>query len=318
MCLAVNFAARLTRRLQDGKTCQFSRGVRITGAFIRFALWIVKLRHHAQAKLMQSPSDLPWIRYVLAAWVLLTLLFAVLSPSASAGLSFGARLLFWAVHVGVPLILLQIAQIAVSRCANQLSDWVSVTVSGFIGALAFVPVAWGLDALFPEEGDGSGSWPSELLSETLSTVVPVMLVWVSLNAPRLVRISEARSPTTDHTEDVKAPAFWAKTPRNIGRDLVALSAELHYLRVRTHDGDALILYPFGKAVEELGTAFGQQVHRSHWVALSHIAQIERRGDGATVHLSTGASLPVSRKYRKSLSETWEGPATGAQKPATRA
>jgi hypothetical protein len=259
---------------------------------------------------MKSHSELPWTHYLLAAWVLLTLLFTALGPSASAGLSFGARLLFWAVHVGVPLTVLQTAQIIVSRSASHLSDWFSVTVSGFAGALAFVPVAWGLDGLFPEEDVDTGSWLNELTSETLSTVLPVMLVWLALNAPRLLRITEAASSTA--TRNPEEPAFWAKTPRAIGRDLVSLSAELHYLRVRTTNGDALILYPFGQAVEELAAMPGLQVHRSHWVALAHIKDIARRGDGATVHLTGETALPASRKFRKALSQAWqETSVTGA-------
>ncbi|MEO9825640.1 MAG: LytTR family DNA-binding domain-containing protein [Paracoccaceae bacterium] len=252
---------------------------------------------------MKSPSELPWTHYLFAAWVLLTVLFTALAPSASEGLSLGARLLFWAVHVGVPLVLLQASQMGVARFASHLSDWISVTVSGFVGALAFVPVAWGLDGLFPEDDDGPRNWLGELVSETLSTVVPVMLVWVALNASRLLRITEAAPAiSTPNPED---PTFWAKTPHAIGRDLVSLSAELHYLRVRTRKGDALILYPFGKAVEELAALPGQQVHRSHWVAFAHIKDIERRGDGATVHLTSETSLPVSRKYRKALNEAWQ-------------
>ncbi|NNE88257.1 MAG: LytTR family transcriptional regulator [Silicimonas sp.] len=249
---------------------------------------------------MKPSFKLPWVTYLLAAWVLLTVLFAALAPSASEGLSFAGRVVFWAVHVGLPIVLLQLAQVAVSRFASRLSDWVSVSTSGFLGALAFVPAARGLDALFPEDDDGPETWVAAWASETTSTIVPVMLVWVALNAPRLLRIAETAGGAPSQERDNRTPVFWAKVPRDIGRDLVSLSAELHYLRVHTRDGNALILYSFGNAVEELADLPGLQVHRSHWVALAHIKSIVRRGDGATVHMSDGPPLPVSRKYRKVL------------------
>jgi DNA-binding LytR/AlgR family response regulator len=82
---------------------------------------------------------------------------------------------------------------------------------------------------------------------------------------------------------------------------VALSAELHYLRLRTAAGEVLILYPFGKAVAELGEhGLGLQIHRSHWVAAAHVRRVDRRGQGALCTLSTGLTLPVSRQYRAGL------------------
>lgn len=253
---------------------------------------------------MKSSLDIPWPMYLLAAWVLLTALFTALAPSASAELSFGLRVVFWAVHVAIPLVLLQGAQMGVSRLARHLSDWASVGLSALLGALAFVPIASGLDALFPDDDGGPEPWINALISEMISTVIPVMLVWLALNAPRLLRIAETKEAPRDESS-APAPAFWAKVPLDIGRDLVALSAELHYLRVRTAIGEALILYPFGQAVEELVDMPGRQVHRSHWVALAHITDIERRGEGATVHMSTGTPLPVSRRSRKELMLAWE-------------
>ena len=76
---------------------------------------------------------------------------------------------------------------------------------------------------------------------------------------------------------------------------------LHYLRLRTTAGEALVLYPFGKAVADLTEAgVGLQIHRSHWVATAHVGRVVRRGQGALCTLSTGLTLPVSRQYRAPL------------------
>jgi len=96
--------------------------------------------------------------------------------------------------------------------------------------------------------------------------------------------------------------FWSRVPPSLGRDLVALTAELHYLRVETTRGNALILYPFGQAVAELAAVGmdGSQIHRSHWVAHSHVVSIHRKGERVFCVLDNAATLPVGRRRHASF------------------
>jgi DNA-binding LytR/AlgR family response regulator len=81
----------------------------------------------------------------------------------------------------------------------------------------------------------------------------------------------------------------------LGRELVMLSAELHYLRVKTTRGEALILYSFGQAMAELAASDkGIQVHRSHWVARTHVAGVRREEGRMHCVLLSGATVPVAR------------------------
>lgn len=242
-----------------------------------------------------------WPGYLLFAGLGLTLLFTLLGPEISDGLSGGWLPLFWAAHVLIPLGLLQAAQIVLSRIPRfaALNPWAQTALSGILGSAAFAPIALILDRLFglaEATGDLDLSYPAALLDEFTGLAPIVVLVWLALNATRLLRLEPTAAP--DQTREVVQPDFWARVPRTIGRDLVSLSAELHYLRVRTTGGEALILYPFGKAVAELApTGSGQQIHRSHWVATAKVAKVDRRGQGALCTLTTGLSLPVSRQYR---------------------
>ena len=74
------------------------------------------------------------------------------------------------------------------------------------------------------------------------------------------------------------------------------------MRVYTARGDALILYPFGRAVAELPETDGVQVHRSHWAARAHMRGLRPRGQGGELVLSTGLTLPVSRANRSRVSD----------------
>jgi hypothetical protein len=249
-----------------------------------------------------------WPGFLTAAGLCLVLLFVLLRPEVSGGLTGPGLLLFWAAHVLIPLALLQGAQVLLSRLPGiaTLNPWLQTALSGLAGAALFAPVALWLDAVFGLSGatdDLGMALPAALLDEFLGLAPPVTLVWLALNGTRLLRLDPVTRGAA-LTADPAAPAepgVWARVPRGIGRDLVALSAELHYLRIRTTQGEALVLYPFGRAVAELaGLGGGVQVHRSHWVALAHVRRIDRRGQGALCTLSAGPALPVSRQYRAGL------------------
>ena len=240
-----------------------------------------------------------WPAFLVFSGIGLTLFLVFLGPAETRTLSAPSLLLFWTVHVVLPLALLQGAQTIVSGCwvGTPRSPWPQILLAALIGAVAFTPVAFWMDALFGlNEDDAQGL--VAVLDEFVNLAPPIILVWVALNASRLLRLPPLAHPE-DSTPDM-SPEFWERVPRALGRDLIALSAELHYTRVTTTEGDVLVLYPFGRAVEELADAPGMRVHRSHWVALNHVTGIDRRGQGAVVHLTGGLSLPVSRSYRKAL------------------
>ena len=253
---------------------------------------------------MSRPAlrTITWTQSLFLGWVLLTALFWALNLGATEGYSPGLRLVFWAVHVAIPLVLCQTAQIAVMMI-TRMSDWLAVLLSGILGGAAFIPIAAALDLVFPDaDGLEPVSSMDSLGAEAMSTFLPVVIAWVALNAPRLLTVKSTDAPDERPT----GAAFLSKVPPELGTDIVALSAELHYLRVYTRQGDTLILYAFGRAVEQLDESLGQQIHRSHWVAYAAIEEIERKGEGGRIRVTGGTWLPVSRRYRKSLFETVQG------------
>ena len=87
--------------------------------------------------------------------------------------------------------------------------------------------------------------------------------------------------------------------------ILALSAEDHYVRVRTDRGDGLILMNFTTAIEALGNGAGVRIHRSHWVsrrvATEAVANGRRKGH-QTIRVDDDTLLPVSRAGRKLLND----------------
>jgi DNA-binding LytR/AlgR family response regulator len=88
--------------------------------------------------------------------------------------------------------------------------------------------------------------------------------------------------------------FLARVPPHLGRDLLALQMEDHYVRAHTRLGSALILIPLRQAVEELGGLPGLRIHRSWWVARHAVVGSMQDGRNVRLRLANGLFAPVSR------------------------
>ncbi len=253
------------------------------------------------------PTLHSWPVFLAVSGVVLTVLFVLLEPEPSQSLGPGASVVFWSLHVLVQIAILQAVQSGLSRIwpARWPLPVLQIVAAGLIGAALFTPVAVWVEiflAVVGDDGAPAALSPAGLANEFLNLAPPVTLVWVALNLSRLLRLPLAPGPGAEADDRPAAPGFWDRVPRDLGRDLVALSAELHYLRVYTARGDALILYPFGRAVAELPETDGVQVHRSHWAARAHMRGLRPRGQGGELVLSTGLTLPVSRANRSRVSD----------------
>ena len=106
---------------------------------------------------------------------------------------------------------------------------------------------------------------------------------------------------------ISAPAFGRpaqgvvrRLPASIGRDVVALQAEDHYVRVHTRLGEALVLASLSDAIEDVEHSGiqGQRTHRSWWVASNGVVSHEQRGRQLVLILLNGVRAPVSLTYRQ--------------------
>ena len=86
-----------------------------------------------------------------------------------------------------------------------------------------------------------------------------------------------------------------RLPARLGRDLIYLKVDDHYLEVHTVNGHDLILMRMADAVAGLGE-MGLQVHRSFWVSLRHVKDLETVRGRHRLRLTGGREVPVSRTY----------------------
>jgi hypothetical protein len=243
-----------------------------------------------------------WLGFLGAAGAGLTALFVFLEPTPTQVLSLPALIAFWGAHVFLFLTLAQGAQVLVSRhVAPRANPWAAIAVAGIVASALLAPMALGLDYLMVaplDPAEASGWTWAGLIEEWASLAAPATLVWLGLNAVRFLRLPDPTPSTTPQGAEARTePAFMRRLPPGRRGQLIALSAELHYLRVYTTMGDSLILQGFGAALEQLGPQTGIRIHRSHWVDPAFVADVTRERGRTNVRLSNGLILPVARNRR---------------------
>ncbi|WP_130403487.1 LytTR family DNA-binding domain-containing protein [Thalassococcus sp. S3] len=130
-------------------------------------------------------------------------------------------------------------------------------------------------------------------------LLPYVIV-ISLAATFLFDTAEATDvPARDIAPAASEPDWLDNLPPELGRDLLLLQAQDHYLRVRTSLGDTLLRGTIGEAAEALGD-YGMRVHRSWWVSRSAIVTYRSRKGARVIVLSSGDEVPVGRSYWRNV------------------
>lgn len=110
----------------------------------------------------------------------------------------------------------------------------------------------------------------------------------------------------DSNESTVSTTFHRRLEPHLRHEAITfLRAEDHYLHVHTSHGTAVVRCNLSVAVDELGSANGQQVHRSFWVARSAIRSVKRHGNSYRLVMTDGKTIPLSRRrYRELTKCNW--------------
>lgn len=236
-------------------------------------------------------------------WIGLTAVVLILAVSGPFDtddtMTFPTRLVYWALicvstfFVGVVVS----GAVAETLRPTGLPSLTAYLVGGVVAGLPIAGVVWAVKAI----GSGVDSMP---LSDFLELVMYTSAISAAIVV--IYAVVEGRPPGAKPPAASVASAddhpFFRRLSRPIGRDLIALQAQDHYIEVRTTAGSELILMRLGDAERELADWPGIRVHRSWWVAHSHIARSARDNGRLVLHLTDGTTVPVSRSYHKAVSQ----------------
>lgn len=257
----------------------------------------------------------PW-KYFLAVSVGLGVVFAALGPEGSGDRGLVLTILQWQAQTMIPMAACVIGHLALHRSAafDRLNPWAKLPISGGLGAFLFSPVAYGIDLLLGEWPAPGASHLGGWLDELGSVSAPIVLAWVAVNAPFQLGYSFRREdadtpaappdspvpPTPPPAGPPGEPFFMSLLPAARRGEVLHMKSELHYLSVATRKGRGLILYTLRDAIRELPPDAGVQTHRSYWANLAHVKELKTDGRLATLTMSDGATVPVSRARVREL------------------
>lgn len=137
-----------------------------------------------------------------------------------------------------------------------------------------------------------------LIALLISGLVSAIIWAAASGADARTPAKGAEAPGT-HAE---ARAEAREPPRGLAArvplgQLVAVTAEDHYIRLHLANGEApLLLYRFADAVADLAGVDGLQVHRGAWVAAAAVEGARREGRRWWLEVGNGVSLPVSERH----------------------
>lgn len=262
----------------------------------------------------------------------LVLALAWMQPDGGAGLGFLPGLLFHGLHIGL-------ASAVAWWCSGWLlrtpvggrgSPWPWLVLAGALAGAVLAPVSLALEHAFGMvdiDRDPAAGLLGALWHEW-SQVVPITaLLWPVMNllvvwrqspagAPRAAAPTVPPSglhaqppgpdPALPGSEDAPPPSFLDRLPAALGRDVVWLQAQEHYLSVTTTQGRHLLLQALAPAVDDLARlgVDGMQTHRSTWVAWAHVLRLDTRARSPAVVLRDGTQVALGRRRLPQVVAAW--------------
>ncbi|WP_022702571.1 LytTR family DNA-binding domain-containing protein [Pseudorhodobacter ferrugineus] len=198
------------------------------------------------------------------------------------------RILYWVVVVAVTFAAGSGVSSVVHSALGRRQPWLCHTVS--IAAIGLTVTA----ALSLLNLAAFGLW-FENWTVLLSRLGMVTLISAVVELSSLALRAELPAELRAEGRGTRA-AILDRLPFDKRGEIVALSAEDHYVRIVTTKGAALVLMRLSDAVKEVGDTAGLQIHRSHWVAVHQVKDVKRAGDRAEVLSSDGTNRPISRSF----------------------
>jgi len=245
---------------------------------------------------MTRLKDLPAELLVMA---VLALILGLLGPFSTFDLPVASRVGLW-LAMGLSGYACFRPVIAAGRSlAEQAHMPLSVAI-GLACIIASIPVTMLVGLLLGNGLDSTSlvhSYPYVLFVGGIATTIQFLLFARRPVAPPTAAL-EAEAPRAPSfappSPEPKPAAFLDRLPPHLGRDLLCLEMEDHYVRAHTAQGSTLLLMRMRDAVGELGGIDGERVHRSWWVARAAVSGTERRDRATFLRLSNGLDVPVAR------------------------
>ncbi len=207
------------------------------------------------------------------------------------------RVAYWVVNMWIGFMILattmRLSILVALRTDTPI--WFAIALGVAIGALPLTLILSLFSGFFWPPAHGRFGTDYVQYGQALVMSEPLAFGFYYLmqrNWPKPAPAPSTSAPSSPASSS-RATGFLDRLPPRLGRELLCLKMEDHYVRAHTTRGSDLILTPLKDAVAELGDE-GLQVHRSWWVARRAVSEPIARGRNLYLRLSTGLEVPVSR------------------------
>jgi hypothetical protein len=236
----------------------------------------------------------------LAIMTALGVFLGVIGPFGSFyGGPVGVRIAYWIANmwIGFFVVSTSVRLSLVAAFRLDLPIWFALATGVAIGSLPLALVLNVFSARFWPPNHGHLTPLLVQYGNALVLAEPVSFAYYFL-VDRGWRSAAMWSPTPRAASAEPRPGggggFLDRLPPRLGRDLLCLQMEDHYVRAHTAKGSDLVLTPLKDAIAELADTDGLQVHRSWWVARSAVVEPVASGRKIALRLNNGLEVPVSR------------------------
>lgn len=120
-----------------------------------------------------------------------------------------------------------------------------------------------------------------------------ILVLFSLGTAFVIVPNYRRTSFWHYRQNISDNALELIIPAAIRGSIISVSAQDHYVLITTKKGTHLHRMGLAEALGKLPENDGIQVHRSHWVAISAMRKLDKKGNRHFVSLQNGDAIPVS-------------------------
>ena len=227
---------------------------------------------------------------LIAIWATVTAGCVLAGPFGTIAAPLAVRAAYWPLATTVATAFSIFIVVSTQRHGpERWPGWVKSVIGSLIFAVVYAGFLTPLTSAF-FGGGGAGDY-LELVIYAAPIAVAIALT-----------VELFQSEKTAEAEAVgAAPArFLKRLKPELGRDLIRLSMQDHYVEACTEKGGQLVLMRFSDALDEVAVIPGWRIHRSHWVAEAGIAGMKRESGKTLVVTRDGAELPVSRTYLPAL------------------
>ncbi|MDP3338818.1 LytTR family DNA-binding domain-containing protein [Frigidibacter sp.] len=246
-----------------------------------------------------------WKRVVSApaavvTWFVLSIMTTLAGPFGSYEVfPIALRAIYWPVLLGLGVLIGSAVRVLVEERICTRRIWPGSFVISAINVVLFTPPLYAITLWLSGPGDTT---PSHVEFGFF-----VFCGSLGVGAVRNVMAdAQVELPLPPPPPQDALPRLIYRLPEERQAPLLRLSVRDHYVVIHTELGTDTLLMRFADAMAETDPVDGLQVHRSHWVAVSAVAEVLRRGGRTLLVMQDGVEVPVSRAFQASVAERWPG------------